>query len=110
MAWGDSSEYQANGLSLVGNTIENYWWGSDIKVDIPSGIDVYDGFWHHVKATYDGTTRSVFVDGRLAGSEIGSRPAGLFVTSGLFCFGEGLVGRNSFDGMIRELNIWSAVV
>ena len=110
MAWGDSSEYQANGLSLVGNTIENYWWGSDIKVDIPSGIDVYDGFWHHVKATYDGTTRSVFVDGRLAGSEIVSRPAGLFVTSGSFCFGEGFDGRHSFDGMIRELNIWSAVV
>ena len=109
VAWGSSSDNQANGLSLRGDKIDNYWWGNDFKVDIPSGIDVYDGFWHHVKATYDGTTRTMFVDGRLAGSKIGSRPAGFFNSLGSFCVGASFVPSHNydFDGMIRELNIWS---
>jgi len=35
-----------------------------------TGVDILDGSWHHVVATYDGNAISVFLDGNLLGCEI----------------------------------------
>ncbi|MBK7706528.1 MAG: hypothetical protein IPJ30_12315 [Acidobacteria bacterium] len=75
--------------------------------DLIDDANVADGGFHHVAATYDGTTMRVFLDGSLAaekavtttlsfetssGFVIGSRQSGILVTS--------------FGGLIDELSIY----
>lgn len=66
--WGSSASN--NGFRTDTNTgnpqLVNYWWSRDIAVQIPT---LFDGNWHHVIATYDGTTRSLYFDGNVVGSD-----------------------------------------
>lgn len=50
-----------------GGELVNYWWGPDLIV--PTG-NLADGQWHHVAATYNGTTRTIYVDGVVKGSDV----------------------------------------
>lgn len=49
--------------------LTNYWWSADLKKVSTSPVNLYDGNWHHVVARYDGTTRSIWVDGVLKGQD-----------------------------------------
>lgn len=67
--WGNESS--VNALRLMGDgSIRHYWWANDL--DVKTG-NLADGQWHHIAATFDGTTRSVYVDGVLKGSDIPKR-------------------------------------
>ncbi len=60
--------------------------------------------WHHVAATYDGTTRCIFLDGALAGSDNPIGHAGPDSSNFSICstnFTE------YFNGQIDEVRIWS---
>lgn len=58
---------EVNGLRFSGpSTLVNYWWGQDLMVNTPN---LADGNYHHVAATYDGTTRRIYVEGVLMGSD-----------------------------------------
>lgn len=64
--WGSNSS--VNALRLMGNgSIRHYWWSNDLDVNVGN---LADGKWHHVAATFDGKTRSVYVDGVLKGSDV----------------------------------------
>lgn len=64
--WGTTSS--VNALRLMGNgSIRHYWWSNDLDVNVGN---LADGSWHHVAATFDGTTRKVYVDGVLKGSDV----------------------------------------
>ena len=46
----------------------------------PSSVSVYDGQWHFIAGTYDGTVKKVYIDGKLSSSDdvsglIGSSPS-----------------------------------
>src|SRR5260370_4685175 len=45
--------------------IRHYWWGRDLDV---TGINLSDGTFHHIVATYDTGTgvRQVYIDGTVA--------------------------------------------
>ena len=79
---------------------------------MPAGIDLYDGSWHNVKATFDGATRSTYVDGVLAGSpQAGTRPTGAFsVNSDGYCVGKAAKVDNElkYAGTMRNLRVWSS--
>ena len=48
-----------------GQTLRHYWWGNDLDVDSAAGdsvIDLYDGAWHTIRASWNGTVRATFVD------------------------------------------------
>jgi len=98
--WGGGN--QVNALRFNGPTqIHNYWWGNDLVVSIPNALD---GNWHHVAATFDGTTRSIFWDGVLKGSD---HPGGHNVT---ISNNMNIAATNNgeyFDGAIDEVRIWS---
>lgn len=53
--------------------------GTSASFDIVSGIDlaVPIGAWHHIAATWDGTTYRGFTDGILKGSVVSSTPMGI---------------------------------
>lgn len=45
---------------------DNAGWNNNWTV---SDVAINDGNWHHIACTYNGTTRSIYVDGRLSASE-----------------------------------------
>ena len=103
------------------SSLVNYWWGADITKST-GGVNLADGSWHHVMATFDGTTRKLYVDGTDIGSDT---PTGLAVTkTDNFCVGcvhllslacsrtHSLLCRSSnngeyFTGQMRNIRVWN---
>lgn len=59
---GAGNSFRHNGADGV----QNYWNWRDLNVKTPG---LADGRWHQVVGTWDGTTRKIFFDGKLAGSD-----------------------------------------
>ena len=81
------------------NQIRHYWWGNDL--DVTCG-DLTDG-WHYIVALYDGTTRKVFLDGNLLGSDT---PSGHNAVVSNFRIGSTNNGEY-FNGLINEVSVWN---
>ncbi|MDB5267267.1 MAG: C-terminal target protein [Hymenobacter sp.] len=107
MGWGNwGSTNQVNALRLSPTGIINYWWGPDLTVTTPD----LSGHWHHVAATFDGTTRTIYLDGVAVGSDTPGghavpSPGNLRIgcTNGPNPGG----GYEYFNGSIDEVRIWS---
>ena len=102
--WGIGN--QVNALRLSPTGIVNYWWGPDLIVTTPD----LSGHWHHIAATFDGTTRTIYLDGVAVGSDTpGSHtvpsPSNLRIgcTNGPSPGG----GYEYFNGSIDEVRIWN---
>ena len=69
-----------------------------------SAVNVNDGNWHHVAATYDGATIKLYVDGTLSNSRavVSSIPTG---SSQVYIGSRG--GGSRFQGSLYELRYWS---
>jgi hypothetical protein len=69
VGWGDYGlPSQVNAFRIgpeLGGALVNFWWGDDLTV----AVGDISGQWHHVAATFDGTTRSIYLDGVLRGSD-----------------------------------------
>lgn len=71
--WGNYfSGRQVNALRLFGgNGFRHYWWGADLDANdgqvAAHGVDVDDGQWHHITATYNNVTgvRALYLNGQL---------------------------------------------
>lgn len=103
--WGSFGTNNAvNGFRIAaGGGLENYWWANDLTVS-PSGFDLFDGSWHHVAATFDGTTRKIYVDGVLRGQD---NPGAVHtVTSTNFRLGSA-VTTEYFRGEMDEVRVWN---
>jgi hypothetical protein len=105
VGWGNyGTGGQANALRLDGSgNIINYWWGPDLSVSC-APINLLDGNWHHVAAAFDGTTRRIFVDGILKGSD--TPGATHSVPNMNFKIGSTNNGEY-FNGGIDEVRIWN---
>jgi len=104
VAWGNyGTTNQCNAFRLgSGGTIVNYWWANDLIVSAPS---LTNGAWHHVAATYDGVTRSIYADGVLLASDT---PTGLAVaTTSNITIGTSNNYSEFFNGSIDEVRIWN---
>ena len=76
----------------------NYWWSNDLTIPTYNMV----GNWHHVAATYDGTTRSIYLDGEIVASDT---PSGHDVSLENFTVGKTFESE-FFHGVIDELSIW----
>ena len=66
IGWGNyGATNQVNALRLSASGVINYWWLNDLVRPTASLV----GAWHHVVATFDGTTRRLYVDGVALGSD-----------------------------------------
>ena len=90
-----------NALRLSPTGLVNYWWGNDLEVPTPSLV----GAWHHVAATFDGTTRTLYLDGAAVGSDQPGGGHDVFNASNLR-----IGSTNSgefFNGSIDEVRVWN---
>ena len=70
VGWGDYSANNDTNAFRLGDTdkLNNYWWGSP-SLELVSPVNLLDDNWHHVATTYDGTTRTLWVDGASIGMD-----------------------------------------
>lgn len=68
VGWGNyGSSRQVNAFRLMGSSsFRHYWWGADIDRSY-APVNLLDGNWHHVLATYNGKVRSLWLDGQRLG-------------------------------------------
>lgn len=101
IGWGGfGSSNRSNALRLMGgNQIRHYWWGNDLDVVCGDLTDT----WHYIVALYDGTTRKVYLDGNLLGSDT---PNGHNAIVGNFRIGSTNNGEY-FHGLINEVSVWN---
>ena len=84
IGWGPyGSNVRVNALRLAsdlnlsggGAGIRHYWWAMDLDFADTATVDLADGTYHHIAATYDDSTgmRSIYVDGNLMVSDMPGR-------------------------------------
>lgn len=106
--WGDCSGGKAMALSFNGgpNRFRHYWWSNDLDTDAPYSLA--DGQYHHVAVTYDGTTRSMFVDHALLNQDTPGTHSVTrkdnFVIGKTHC-----ISNDFFRGYIRDVKISACV-
>ena len=66
--WGSGSSQAANALVTWTSGLYHWWYGNDLNQS-GAGTNIKDGSWHHVVAQFNGTTRSLYKDGVLLGSD-----------------------------------------
>ena len=99
VGWGNSGlTNQVNALRLTSDGISNHWCNNDLVVTTGSLV----GDWHHVVAEFDGTTRKIYLDGVLVGSD---KPSGHNAAIANFRVGSTNSGE-WFDGLIDEVAIY----
>ncbi len=69
------------------------------------GLGALTGAFHHVAATYDGTSRKIYIDGVLAGSIADSGDIGISAPASAFIGSVGGTGE-FFDGLIDEVEFF----
>src|SRR5439155_12754906 len=93
--------FRNNGTLLVfGLNAGGY---QDLVVPI-SPDDYVDGNWHHIAATYDGTTKRIYKDGIQIGSA--SQSGNVAATGGSCIVGANLHYPEYVNGLIDEVRIW----
>jgi len=101
IAYGSNSTRSYNGIDWTGTAIRNVWYGDDLSYT----VDLTDGEWHHVAATYDQTTRRLFVDGNLGASDTPSDHSVGTTNNGKIGASTGGVINRDFKGHISNLRI-----
>lgn len=67
VGWGTWATTNAtNALRLNANGVYNYWWSNDLFCSITT---LGDNRWHFILAKFDGTTRSIYIDGTFCSSD-----------------------------------------
>jgi hypothetical protein len=101
VGWGNyGTTNQVNALRLNAGGIRNYWWGNDLQANT---VDI-SGAWHHIAATFDGTTRRIYLDGTLVSFDT---PTGHTVPSATN-FTIGTTNTDEYwNGKIDEVRIWN---
>jgi len=101
IAYGSNSTRSYNGIDWTGTAIRNVWYGDDLSYT----VNLTDGAWHHVAATYDQTTRRLFVDGVLGASDTPSDHSVGTTNNGKIGASTGGVVNRDFKGYISNLRI-----
>jgi hypothetical protein len=104
VGWGSYGQLsKVNAFSTgTSSRLVNYWWSNDIVAHL--GASLADGEFHHVAATYDGTTRKIFVDYALIVSQASSGYSATDKSN--FCIGKTKVN-DYFKGDMKNIKIWN---
>ena len=112
VGWGNGAR-QINAFMLEGRVLYNWWFFADIST--PNGDAYVDsridsGRWTHLAATYDGSSRSIWINGYMVASDNAHRNGALLQDQSTFCVGyrhPGMGGTGSpFIGSLADLRIY----
>lgn len=113
IGWGNyGTGSQVNAFRTAGPAgLDNYWWGNDNVALQGAGTDnIYDGNWHLVAATWDGTTRTVYVDPQLGNGYSNSDTPGSDNSQSLnFTVGQ-TNGGESFIGELSNVAVYNTAL
>lgn len=66
VGWGNyNTSNEVNALRLSSSGIVNYWWDNNLSVNYSFTLNN----WYNAVSTFDGTTRSIWINGTLIGSD-----------------------------------------
>ncbi|MEY3640414.1 MAG: hypothetical protein RLZZ199_219 [Actinomycetota bacterium] len=101
VGWGNYwSTRRVIALRLMGTSgFRHYWWGADLD----PVASLQTGRWYHVVATFNGTTRAVYLDGSLLRSDT---PGANNATATNFAVGK-TFGNEYFKGLLDEVAIYN---
>jgi hypothetical protein len=104
IGWGSySNNYEVNALRQSGGGFKNYWWGTDLEA-IPGTTPSVD-YWYHVASTYDGTNRTIYLNGQSIGTDVPG------VSHSVSLFSNLTVGVTNdtefFNGRISTIKVWN---
>lgn len=107
MGWGSyGNTKRTNALRMSGSGsggFYNYWWDVDLYCS-PSACPLTTNTWHHVVTTYDGTTRSLYLNGVLKASDTNRGPNN--ATAAEFHIGKTCCAEY-FTGLIDDVAIYN---
>jgi hypothetical protein len=103
IGWGNYSvNNQSNSIKITTTGIENSWGTNTLSAT----TNITTELWHNVVATFDGTTRKLYLDGQLLGFDT---PTGLNVSSSSNLT-IGRVDTSYYDGKISFVQIFSGSI
>lgn len=102
IGWGNyGSIGEVNVLRQYGSGFANYWWGSDLTVSATNSTD----YWYHLASTYDGTNRTIYLNGQSLGTDTPG------VSHSVPYFNNLTVGVTNatefFNGRISTIKVWN---
>ena len=100
--WGTRSVNQANGVMLTtGKKVLHTFFGSDLT----GNVDIEISKWYFVAVTFDGTTRSIYVNGQLDASDT---PSNVNVTGTSYQLGYG--GAYYHNGELANAKVFNTAL
>lgn len=113
LGWGDYGTNNAvNALRTADagqdgyNGIDNYAWFNDLT---DTDNNVFDNQWLFVVATYNGTTRTLYIDPATGGPSTSDTPGTLDVGATDFNIGQALSGQ-TFTGYMADVSIYNTAL
>ncbi|GAA4351167.1 hypothetical protein GCM10023185_09620 [Hymenobacter saemangeumensis] len=108
IGWGNYGTFnQVNAFRLDGSNggqLINYWWGNDLVVNVGN----LSGSWHHVAVTYNGTARTMYLNGNVVGSDTPGTAGRSFAVA------NARIGSTNngeiFNGAIDEVRVYSTAL
>ena len=100
--WGTRSTNQSNGIGLFsGNKVTHFFFGNDLN----SSSNIESGKWYFVAVTFDGTTRSIYINGQF---DISDTPTGVNVTGTDYKLGYG--GAYYHNGRLANTKVFDVAL
>lgn len=96
LQWGANTTNNTTGTFLSSTFVTHDWWANNVVANI-----YVLNAWHVIAGTWDGTTRSLYIDGALVASD---KPAAHAATAANFRLGF------QFTGRLGPVRIWSRVL
>jgi hypothetical protein len=105
VGWGTYGGNDSNAFRTVDAGLLNYWYANDLYYGAPG---LTDGNWHFVVAQFDGSTRSLWLDGVGIGQD---SPGSVNTVAAVnFTLGSTLNGGEPFLGSIDEIVIYTGAL
>lgn len=111
VGWGTyKNSNQVNAFRTNDNRLNNYWWNNDL-ISV-SATNQFDGNWHQVAVTYDGTTRRIYFDKVQSGSDTPAAGSHNVPAGTVFTLGGTDIGNNNeyFVGIMDHVVIYSTAL
>lgn len=103
VGWGNyGSSNEVNAFRLTSTGLVNYWGANDLNVN----VSLSTGTWYNAVATFDGTTRQIWLNGSSIASDT---PTGhnVTITNNLTVGNTNNIPYEYFDGKIGEVQIFN---